>query len=658
MEQFHAHFLAESQDALSAIEAELLKLLSEADHGERLATVFRMAHSIKGGAGMCGFTQIASFTHSLETLLDALRSGRAALDARTSDALLQSVDVLRDLLANAAGAGHGDSLRHDAVQAELVALVLESGGQAPAVPPVSLNPSAAVAASAQQQWNIRFESGPQLLLNGIDPLQLFADLATLGTLQVQADLGKLPSLRSLDTQTCHLAWDLLLSTAAPMESIELVLEWAANDCRYELTPVQHTAASVLVKADSAAKTAAAPSPADKPSARVTVDKLDEILRLAGELVMQQAQVQRIAAQWQGATADVLHAALHTVDARIHDLQTAVMRTRLSPVSTVFAPFGRLVRDLAGPLGKQIRVSINGERTEMDKSLLEKIADPLLHLVRNCVDHGIESPQERLAAGKPAEGEIRLYAAHRGGSVTIEVSDDGKGLDTQRVLNKAISRGLAAADAQLTLEQIINLIFLPGFSTADVTTELSGRGVGMDVVRRKVLEMGGTINVSSHPGRGTCFTMSLPLSTSVIDGITVACADELYIVPLTALVECLPWSQVQGNAMAEQQNLLPYGGQYIPVLHLDSLLFDQQPSPVREDSVLVILEDGDCRAALRVDAVVDRQPIVLKSIDNGYGHVDGIGATAVLADGRSVARILDVPSLVRLSGARQQRRRIA
>jgi two-component system chemotaxis sensor kinase CheA len=295
---------------------------------------------------------------------------------------------------------------------------------------------------------------------------------------------------------------------------------------------------------------------------------------------------------------------------------------------------------------------------MDKALLEKIADPLLHLVRNCVDHGIESPAVRVAAGKPAEGEIRLYAAHRGGSVTIEVSDDGKGLDTQRILAKAIGLGLVPANAKLTPEQITNLVFLPGFSTAEVTTELSGRGVGMDVVRRKVLELGGTVDITSQPGRGTRFTMSLPLSTSVVDGITVRCADELYIVPLTMLVECVPWQHAKLLNAADQSQMVAYQGEHLPVLELDALLYGLPSTDIAASGLLVVVEDGDSRIALRVDALLDRQPIVLKSLDDGYGHIDGVGATAILAAGSAVARILDVPALVQLSGAQHQRRRTA
>jgi len=640
MQQFHEHFMAESLEALSVIESLLLQMSAQDDNAEQLAKVFRLAHSIKGGAAMCGFSQVAAYTHSLETLLDALRNHRVTLGARASDALLQSVDVLREMLGSTQAQQPGDVLRHDAVHAELVALVGLSGEQSQQVEAPAPTEVAKPAAQAQHAWKINFECGPQLLSNGVDPLQLFNDLATLGSLQVQAQLQKLPSLQALDTQTCVLSWDMVLTTAAPAESIELVLEWAASDCRYTLSPIAPSAQ------------------VEKPSARVSVDKLDEILRLAGELVMQQAQVHRLAASWQGSVAEQLRAGLGQVDARIHELQDAVLRTRLSPVSTVFAPFNRLVRDLAGPLAKQIRVLNSGERTEMDKALLEKIADPLLHLVRNCVDHGIESPAVRVAAGKPAEGEIRLHAAHRGGSVTIEVSDDGKGLDTQRILAKAIGLGLVPANAKLTPEQITNLVFLPGFSTAEVTTELSGRGVGMDVVRRKVLELGGTIDISSQPGRGTRFTMSLPLSTSVVDGITVRCADELYIVPLTTLVECVPLQQAKLLNAADYSPMLAYQGEHLPVLDLDALLFGLPSADVATSGLLVVVEDGNSRIALRVDALLDRQPIVLKSIDNSYGHIDGVGATAILAAGSAVARILDVPALVQLSGAQHQRRRTA
>jgi two-component system chemotaxis sensor kinase CheA len=697
--QFHATFFEESREALDAMEAGLLELDASGPNPETINTIFRVAHSIKGGAGMFGFTDIMRFTHTLETLLDELRGNRRGLDGRIANALLQSVDVLRELISTVQHGQPADTPRIDALHAELTALVAGAPAAviaAPAVapPPAPVDDEAllasvppavtpASASPAPARWVIRFKPLPELLTRGNDPARLFGELAGLGQLDVECDASALPGFASLDPEVCQLAWTLTLTSDVPREAIDLIFEWAEGDCVLDIqrasaggsvavasTPAAPAAPSEAVVVDissavpaAPAAAASAPPPdatakvADAGSIRVSIEKIDELLNTVGEIVITQSMLSQLATRIDGVAADRLKTGLAQLESNIRELQESVMRVRMLPVSFVFSRFPRLVRDLSQRLGKQIKLKMTGEQTELDKTVLEKIGDPLVHLVRNSIDHGIEMPEDRLAAGKAAEGTVHLHAFHKGGSITLEVSDDGKGLDRQRILDKARSRGLVDANAVLTDEQVNDLIFLPGFSTAEATTDLSGRGVGMDVVRRNIKELGGTVELRSEPGEGTRFIINLPLTLAIVDGLSVAVGDEIYIVPLVTIIESLQVRAGMANHIVDHGEVFPFRGDYLPVIRLHEVFGVEPRARQLHEGLLMVVEGDGRRVGLFVDALLGQQQVVIKSMESNYRRIDGVGGATILGEG-TVALILDVPGLIRLSPAWQPARRIA
>ena len=691
--QFHATFFEESREALDTMESGLLELDQSGGDPETINTIFRVAHSIKGGAGMFGFSDIASFTHTLETLLDELRSSRMALTDRISNALLQSVDVLRTMIGTVQHGHAAETERIASLHAELTALVKGAGIETPPAPAVNVVPVAPVAAApaapaavAKNQWSIRFRARHDLLIRGNDPVRLFSELAGLGPLEARPDLSSLPAIDAMDPEVCHIAWELILTSDVTRDTIDLIFEWAEGDCDLDITrvapqvaaPVEPVAApeSVAVPEPVAVEAAApvatvaaatgpravdstnkAPASADSSSIRVGIEKIDELLNMVSEIVITQSMLNQLATRVDGVSGDALKAGLAQLESNVRELQESVMRVRMLPVSFVFSRFPRLVRDLSHRLGKQIRLKMTGEQTELDKTVLEKIGDPLVHLVRNSIDHGIEMPDARVEAGKPAEGTVHLNAFHKGGSITLEVSDDGKGLDKNRIREKAISRGLVDARDNLTDEQINDLIFLPGFSTAEATTDLSGRGVGMDVVRRNIKELGGSIELKSETGKGTRFVINLPLTLAIVDGLSVQVGEETYIVPLVTIVESLQLKAGHSNHLVEHGEVFSFRGDYLPVIRLHEV-FGVEPRTRNLSEGLVMVVEGDGRrAGLFVDSLLGQQQVVIKSMESNYGRIEGIGGATILGEG-AVALILDVPGLIRLAASRPVARLIA
>jgi two-component system chemotaxis sensor kinase CheA len=689
--QFHATFFEESREALDAMEAALLELDQLGSNPEIINTIFRVAHSIKGGSGMFGFSDITAFTHTLETLLDELRGGRMTLTEGISNALLQSVDVLRAMIGTVQHGHAPEPERVATLHAELTALVKDAGVDA--APPAKTVPAAPAPGSTGQlaraertQWAIRFRSLPELLTRGNDPIRLFSELASLGDLEVRADLDTMPPFASLDPETCQISWDLLLTSDVPREAIDLIFEWAEGDCELTVSRVGATPAGTAkaVAPVAAAASAIAMPPAGSPptlsvvppapvaaaklpeskaassdagSIRVSIEKIDELLNTVGEIVITQSMLSQFASRLDGVTAERLKSGLAQLEGNIRELQESVMRVRMLPVSSVFSRFPRLARDLSQRLGKQIRLKMTGEQTELDKTVLEKIGDPLVHLVRNSIDHGIEMPDARLAAGKPAEGTVHLNAFHKGGSITLEVSDDGKGLDRERIRAKAVSRGLIAARDSLSDEQINDLIFLPGFSTAEATTDLSGRGVGMDVVRRNIKQLGGKIELKSETGKGTRFIITLPLTLAIVDGQSVQVGGETYIVPLVTIVESLHLKAGAASQLVGHSEVFSFRGEYLPIIRLHELFgIEPRTRQVHEGLVMVVEGEG-CRAGLFVDALLGQQQVVIKSMESNYGRIEGVGGATILGEG-TVALILDVPGLIRLSTTRPAPRLIA
>ena len=663
--QFHDTFFEESFEALDSMEAALLKLDIGAPDAESINTIFRVAHSIKGGAGMFGFADVASFTHTLETLLDELRSGRMRVTRPISDSLLRSVDVLREMMRAVHRKEPIDSQRVADLQLDLEIIVAGKGAAEPAPPSGVTSPVAASelpAAAAGAGWQIRFRGLPQLLLHGVDPLTIFASLAELAPLHPRVNLDGLPSLREIEAEQCYLGWELTLGEC-PREKIEEAFEWAVGDC--ELTIERVAAAGKAPAApeqpaptEPSATAAAPPSAAEAPkpaggetsSIRVSIEKIDELINTVGELVITQAMLSELGRRVEGSFAEQFRSGLSQLERNMRELQEGVMRVRMLPISFVFSRFPRMVRDLAQRLDKQIELKMSGEQTEIDKTVLEKIGDPLVHLVRNSIDHGIETPEARQAAGKSPFGTVHLEACHRGGNIAVEVSDDGCGLDKDRILAKARARGLVGATDVLSDDKIHELIFLPGFSTAEKTTDVSGRGVGMDVVRRNVKELGGKIEISSERGRGSRFVITLPLTLAIVDGQTVAVGSETYIVPLTSIIESLQVKTQKVSRLSGCGEVFSFRGDYLPIVRLHREFGVRPRSAALEDGLVVVVEGDGQRVGLFVDELLGQQQVVIKSMETNYGHVEGVSGATIRGDG-SVALILDLPGLIRAAAAR-------
>lgn len=655
LQRFHATFFEESREGLDAMEAGLLTLESGHQDAEIINSVFRAAHSIKGGAGTFGFDAIAGLTHVLETLLDELRAGKRALEANAVDAMLASVDVLRALLREAEHGQPADPASVTAIKARLEAIL---SGQAPAASAVV---PAAAAEAEPEAWQIGFTPAPSLFMSGNDPLRIIRELEHLGPLSVHARIERLPGFEQLDPLEAHLAWDLGLVGRIPRSQIEDTFAWVVDDCELDIRPVappslatapaaptpapaapEASVAAAPAAAAGVAASAAPPTQEAETSIRVSVDKVDALINLVGELVITQAMLKQVSNAIDPAHAEQLFAGLDLLERNTRDLQEAVIGVRMLPVDAVFRRFPRLVRDLSTRLGKHVRLRTIGEGTELDKGLIEKIADPLVHLVRNSIDHGLEMPDVRRDAGKDETGTITLAASHQGGHIVIEVSDDGRGLNRAKILEKALERGIAVPDNP-TDAQVWDLIFQPGFSTADAVTDLSGRGVGMDVVRRNIQALGGEVQIESHIGSGTRTLIRLPLTLAILDGMTVSVAGETLILPLAYVLEALQPQAADIRSMAGEGRVLRVRGEYLPILSLSE--YYGYGTRAAGESLVVVVEGDGQKIALEVDELVGQQQVVVKNIENNYRRIGGVSGATILGDGR-VALIVDIGGLVR------------
>ncbi|HEY6482513.1 MAG TPA: chemotaxis protein CheA [Steroidobacteraceae bacterium] len=669
--QFHGAFFEESFEAIDSMEAALLKLDAGAPDQELINTIFRVAHSIKGGSATFGFGEIASFTHSLETLLDELRSGSMQVTLATSDLLLKSVDVMRAMLRCVQAQQPIDAQRVSDLQFDLELMIARKTAVAAAASPgaaagASRAQAPATAEPRASRWRIAFRPYPQLFARGIDPLRMLRELSALGALQVRAELADVPRFADLDPRSCYLGWSLELNGSVTHGDIAQVFEWAEGDCALQIelldTPMQEPPVAVATQpvASSAEPAAAGAKPtADAPqlgahdsgSIRVNVEKIDELMNTVGELVITQSMLSQLGASIDGPGAAKLRAGLAQLERNMRELQESVMRVRMLPINVVFSRFPRMVRDLAQRLGKQIELRLTGEQTELDKTVLEKIGDPLVHLLRNSIDHGIELPDARLAAGKSPTGVVHMDACHRGGNIAVEVRDDGGGLNRDRILAKARERGLVGPHDVLTDEQIYELVFMPGFSTADQPTDVSGRGVGMDVVRRNVMELGGQIELRSEPGKGSKCVITLPLTLAIVEGQSVAVGTETYIIPLISMVESMQLRSTSVSRVAGRGEVFLFRGYYLPIVRLHEL-FGVQPRTRDLDEGLVVVAEGEShqRIGLFVDDLLSQQQVVIKSLEANYGYVEGVSGATILGDG-SVALILDIPEIIRALSVR-------
>ncbi len=611
---------------------------------------------------------MVAFAHSFETTLDILRSGRAAVTAAVADVLVRANDVLGDYVraAQAGGeppAGHGrDVVEH---------LAAISGTAPP--PVVHAAPAAAPAAEpkAARKWRIVFEPALGLLRTGNDPLLMLRELNSLGETELTVDRSKLPVLSEMDPQSAYLTWTVVLTTTKPRGAIDDVFEFVAGDAaNVEITDLGSAEATEgdgwgLFDAPPKPAAAAVAAPSGVPvasaaamaggtgghaaSIRVDLDRVDRLVNMVGELVITQAMLGQQSAGFSIESHPELIQGLQELSHHTRELQESVMAIRAQPVKALFSRAPRLVRDLSAKLNKQVRLLTTGENTEVDKTVIEQLADPLTHLIRNALDHGLETPEERIAVGKPAEGTIHLSAGHRSGRIIIEITDDGRGINRQRVLAKAIEKGIVERGTAMTDEQIDALIFAPGFSTADQVSDVSGRGVGMDVVRKNIQDCGGRVVVQSTPGKGCRFVLSLPLTLAVMDGMLVAVGEERYVLPLTNIIESLRPGEHQARGLVEIGDVLTLRGQYIRLVPLHRVF--GVPGAITDPTqglVVVVESEGGDRVGLLVDELLGQQQVVIKSLDSNFRPVEGVSAATILGDGR-VALILDVGALRAMGG---------
>jgi two-component system chemotaxis sensor kinase CheA len=675
--QFHDAFFDESFEALDTMEGSLLKLNVGAPEPELVNTIFRVAHSIKGGSATFGFTEVASFTHTCETLLDELRGNRMQVTRAITDLLLKSVDVMREMLRSVQHKQPMDAQKIADLQFDLEVAIMNKNSApaaAPAPAPVAVPAAAqsatAAASSAAHRWRISFRPYPQLFVHGNDPLRMLRELSEIGDLTINTDTHALPGLTDLDPTSCYLSWDLTVATDATRAVVDQVFDWAEGDCELKIhdegsTLAAAAAVAVEVVASGEAKASEAPRPqlqalpsieheapkqqglGDGGSIRVSTEKIDELMNTVGELVITQSMLSQLGTKVSGPVAEQLRSGLVQLERNMRELQESVMRVRMLPISFVFSRFPRMVRDLSGRLGKQVDLKVNGEQTELDKTVLEKIGDPLVHLVRNSVDHGIEMPDVRTAAGKSPAGSVFLEAYHKGGNITVEVGDDGGGLNKDRIVAKARDRGLIGPNDTLTDGQIYELIFLAGFSTAEQTTDISGRGVGMDVVRRNIKELGGTIEVRSQLGKGSRFVITLPLTLAIVDGQSVSVGDETYIVPLVTIIESLQLKSGMVNRVAGQGEVFWFRDGYLPIVRLYEVFGTRPRTTQLHEGLIMVVEGEGRRVGLFVDDLLGQQQVVIKSLETNFRRVEGVSGATILGDGQ-VALILDVSGLIRVA----------
>ena len=665
--QFHHVFFEEAAENLDRLERSLIDLDPAQPDDETLNAVFRCAHSIKGGAATFGFADVASLTHEMETLLDRLRRRELAPTPGMVDVLLLAGDALGAQLARHRGAG-GDAVDTKPLAERLRHWAGKDGGVTPCAPAGSFpDPACADPTPATRRLELRI--GPMRRATDADDLaRLFDEIADLGTI-APLDGGHavdgcrrfcITTISSdaelIDLFGFHVAREhLALSPLGPEDGQggDSPPEPGAADGSGAAgtAPVASIAAAALSSPAPAARAARTPATEiEAATLRVPVDKVDRLINLVGELVITQAMLAQRTAGLDPAVLQALAAGLADLDRTTRDLQQSVMSIRMMPMSDVFNRFPRVLRDLAARLGKQVGLALLGEATELDKGLVEKITDPLTHLVRNALDHGIEPPAERIARGKDACGTITLGASHQGGSIVIEVRDDGRGLSRAKLLAKARSRGIDAPDAMSDAE-VWQLIFAPGFSTAETVTDLSGRGVGMDVVKRTIAALGGTVEVESAEGHGMRVSVRLPLTLAIMDGMSIGVADEVYIVPLASVVDTFQVRPGSIRSLGATARVVEARGEYIPVLDIDRLFATPSGTAPTSDppsgAIIVIVEAEGSRAALLVERLIGQQQVVVKNLEANYRKVEHVSGATILGDGR-VALILDVAAVVRQS----------
>ncbi len=703
-------FFQECDDLLGELESGLLDMESGEGDSETVAAIFRAVHSIKGGAGAFGLDKLVAFAHIFETTLDEVRADRLEATPDVLSVLLRSSDVLADLVGAAQKDEELGEERTAGLVGELSAFVGASAdaseepaavGEDIAFAPLGMDFDLDDAIGDldgpedTQCYTIKFRPQPELYANGNETVLLMRNLADLGEMQVACDESKIPTLDELDPEGAYLAWTITMHTSHSESELLEVFEFVEGDCELEIsldeapsdttesdlvdneaTPTGEEVATTDVEGASASAedevankdnvvqlaeqkdkqkpAAAAKASTEKDTSdatiRVNLGRIDRLVNLVGELVINQAMLTQGVIDAGLERGDSVESGLEELKQLTREIQESVMAIRAQPVKALFQRMSRIVREAARATKKSVHLVMEGEMTEVDKTVVERLADPLTHMIRNAVDHGLETAEERIANGKPAEGTVSLTAAHRSGRVVIEVSDDGAGINRERVKKIALEKGLISPDEQLSDSEVDNLLFMPGFSTVDKVSNLSGRGVGMDVVKRAIQAVGGKISISSKPGKGSTFSISLPLTLAILDGMVVEVADQTLVVPLTAIVETLKPTPSDIHELGAGAKVISIRGEFIPVIDAGrSMGYRNEPVDPLHGVVLSVETEDGARAAVIVDTIQDQRQVVIKSLEENFGHVASVAAATILGDGR-IALILDVDSIIAREGS--------
>lgn len=650
LEHFRNSYLTESTELLEEMEQILLCLDPETADNETLNAIFRCAHSIKGGAGAFGLDDLVGFTHVLEALLDAMREGKTSATRENVDLLLQSVDVVGVMLSCAReDKSPPENLGKDLL-AKLTALTNGAGAhiasQATAEPQIT--------STQQATWQIDFLPHETLFSSGNEPLRILRELAELGQAQITCISTNVPPLADLNPFSCALGWSIALQTDKSESDIHEVFEFVSDHCDLKVQKLAQstseeptTKADIPTKAMTPAEEQTNKAPTQSTSIRVDIEKVDRLVNMVGELVITEAMLRAQAREIPVEQYADLLRGIDELSQHTRELQEAVMSVRMQPVKSVFSRMPRIVRDLSTQLGKEITLNMSGENTEVDKTLIEQLGDPLTHMIRNSCDHGIETMLERKEKGKNPQGTIHLAAEHRGGRIVIQISDDGAGINREKVLEKAKERGLLAHDATPSNEEIDQIIFMAGFSTAEKVTNVSGRGVGMDVVRRNIEGMGGAIRVANTPGKGSSFTISLPLTLAILDGMIVRVGAENFIIPITSIIETLRPAPEQVRRVESHSDVINVRGEFISLVYLHRVFGIENAVGDPSKALVVLVECGQQKIGLVVDELIGQQQVVIKSLEANSDPVQGVSGATILGDGR-VSLILEINDLAKIS----------
>jgi len=660
---FYQTFFDEADELLADMEQHLLDLVPEAPDSEQLNAIFRAAHSIKGGAGTFGFTILQETTHLMENLLDEARRGEMQLNTDIINLFLETKDIMQEQLDAYKSSQEPDAASFEYICQALRQLALEAKGETAAV---AVSPAKLSVVDAAPTVAPAADDRVRVVLSGLKESEvnlLEEELSNLATLS-NVVKGKDTLAATLDGGISK--DDVVAVLCFVIEPEQIDFEAVADAPAADVAEVAEAAPAVPAVAPAAPALKAVPGEAaapnrgerEKPAARssestsirVAVEKVDQLINLVGELVITQSMLAQRSNELDPVNHGDLITSMGQLQRNARDLQESVMSIRMMPMEYVFSRFPRLVRDLATKLNKQIELTLMGSSTELDKSLIERIIDPLTHLVRNSLDHGIELPENRVAAGKSPVGNLILSAEHQGGNICIEVTDDGAGLNRERILAKAMSQGMAVNE-NMTDEEVGMLIFAPGFSTAEQVTDVSGRGVGMDVVKRNIQEMGGHVEIKSKQGSGTTIRILLPLTLAILDGMSVKVADEVFILPLNAVMESLQPREEDLHPLAGGERVLEVRGEYLPLVELWKVFDVDGAKTEATQGIVVILQSAGRRYALLVDQLIGQHQVVVKNLESNYRKVPGISAATILGDG-SVALIVDVSALQGLN--REQR----